>query len=493
MLRTLYAKLLVVFLLFCGAMTIVFAVVLRASHQRYHLESDQIANRGLAQQYIDNNFLLGERPVDGADVERAVQQLGAVNSGIDIYLLDGVGNIVASSVAEGLRAHGPIDVAPIQRILRGAEKLPILGQDPREPAEPKIFSVAAVNIRDFPAKYLYVVLRSPNHEAAVSRLQTDYAIGENLTGVAAVMLSSIVASLVVLRLLTRRLGRLESAMLRFRDSNFSEVMPDELSRDDERGDEIDRLRTLFAQLAELIRAQVDELRRTDEMRQDMLTSVSHDLRTPLATMQAQLEALMLHDTALGREQRREYLAASVKQGQRLSRLVDQLLQAAKLEGHQVKAEIEPLQLADLVQDVVQKFEMVARERNVILHAQAPDRLPLVLADAGLIERVLDNLIDNALQYSTDGGSVRIVLSAHGGAVRCSIADTGCGIAAADRSRILERFYRVDKSRSGGAGGHAGLGLSIVTAILQLHAASLHLESEVGAGSKFWFDLPLAAE
>lgn len=472
-------------------MTIVFVVVLRASHQRYHLESDQTVNRGLAQQYIDNNFLLSERPPDAAEVERAIRQLGAVNPRIDIYLIDGVGNIVASSVPESLRVHGPIDVAPILRILRPTERLPILGQDPREPSEQKIFSAAPVAIRELPAKYLYVVLRSPNREAAVSRLQMDYAISENLAGVTAVMLSSIIASLVVLRLLTRPLGRLESAMLRFRDSNFSEVMPDEPLRAYERGDEIERLASLFAQLAELIRTQVHQMRRTDAMRQEMLTSVSHDLRTPLATMQAQLEALSLHDSALGAEQRRDYLEASIKQCQRLAHLVDQLLQAAKLEGHQVKAELEPLQLADLVQDVVQKFEMAARERNIVLHAEAPDRLPLVLADAGLIERVLDNLIDNALQYTPDAGAVRVALSTNGGAVRCSVTDTGCGIAEADRSRIFERFYRVDKSRSGGAG-HAGLGLSIVTAILQLHSASLHVDSEIGTGSTFWFDLPRAA-
>ena len=185
------------------------------------------------------------------------------------------------------------------------------------------------------------------------------------------MLFSVVASLVVLRLLTRRLGRLESAMLAFRDSNFSQLPPVEPLRTYERGDEIERLSTLFAQLAALIRTQVQELRRTDEMRRDMLTSVSHDLRTPLATMRAQLEAMSVRDSTLSADQRREYLEASIKQTQRLTRMVDQLLQSASLEAHQVRPEMEPMQLGDLLQDVIQKLEVAAHERNVSLRGQTP--------------------------------------------------------------------------------------------------------------------------
>ena len=486
LLRTLYTKLLLVFLLFCGAMTVVFLSVLRVSHHQYHLLSDQTANRGLAQQYVDNSFLVSDGPPTASNVHRGIQELATLNRAVDIYLVDAAGGIVASSVDDLQRPQTRIDVDTIGEFL-DAEKLPIFGVDPREPEDRKIFSAALVDIPEYPAKYLYVVLRSQDRAAATS---LDYSVGENLAGASAVMLFSAAASLVVLRLLTRRLGRLESAMLAFRASNFSQIPLGEPLRAYERGDEIERLSTMFAQLAELIRDQVQELRRTDEMRRDMLTSVSHDLRTPLATIRVQLEAMSLRDSTLSADQRHEYLETSIKQTQRLTRMVDQLLQSASLEAHQVRPEMEPMQLGDLLQDVIQKHEVAAHEGNVGLHGKTTHGLRLVFADAGLIERVLDNLIDNALQYAPAGTAVRIELTVNGDAVRCSVSDTGPGIAESDRLRILEPFYRADRSRSSSAG-HAGLGLSIVAAILLLHETILHVESEVGRGATFWFELPSA--
>jgi len=166
------------------------------------------------------------------------------------------------------------------------------------------------------------------------------------------------------------------------------------------------------------------------------------------------------------------------------------MQAAKLDSNQVAVEAEPFQLAELVQDVAQKFELAARERGIELHADIAHEPPLVYADIGLIERVLNNLIENALQHAATSTLVKLQVSKASAGVRFSVSDNGAGIPQDELQKIFERFYRIDKSRSGDRG-NAGLGLSIVKQILALHGSDIQVESELGRGTTFWFELPFA--
>ncbi len=487
--RTLFGKLLVVFLLFGGLMTVVGLIVIRSSHEHYHQQLDQTVNRTLAQQYIDAKFFLGDEPLNADTVHHGITKLAEVNPDIDIYLVDRGGGIVASSVPEADRKRHKIDLDPIRAFIGGKVGFPISGTDPREETDDRVFSAATLSVPNCPASFLYIVLRQEDHGKDARRLKTYYELGEGMGVIVTAAILALGASLLILRTLTRPLGKLEDAMQRFRGSNFSELPNDATLRPVEQSDEIERLGRIFGELAERIQAQMQELKRTDSMRRELLTNVSHDLRTPLATLQAHLETLAMKETKLTDAERQDYLHTSITQSHRLSRLVDQLLQAAKLDANQVTVAAEPFQLAELVQDVAQKFELTARSKGVTLNAEIAEGLSLAQADIGLIERVLDNLIENALQHTPSGGQVRLHLSAVAGSIRCAVIDSGPGIPESEQQRIFDRFYRIDKSRSGGVG-NAGLGLSIVAQMLALHGTSIHVQSEIGSGAKFWFDLPI---
>jgi len=488
--RTLFAKLLLVFLLFGGMMTLVCAIVMRGTHELYHREFDQTSNRGLAQQYIDAQFFLGTEPLNGDTVHRGIAKLAEVNPDIDIYLVDGGGAVVASTVPAIERKRNRIELDPIRKFIGGKIGLPILGADPRDASDRKVFSAAALSVPNCPAEFLYIVLHRQDHVPSAQRLKWYYAIGEGTGVVLAVAAFAIVASLVMLRALTRRLSTLDAAMQRFRLSNFSALPVDPALHPADQSDEIERLGKVFGELAERVQRQVEELKGTDRMRRELLTNVSHDLRSPLATLQVHLESMALQQSTLTTSEQEEYLAIAFKQTRHLGRLVDQLMHAAKLDSNQVTVRAEPFQLADLAQDVLQKFERAARERGIELHADIAHEPPLVCADIGSIERVLDNLIENALQHAPGSSSITLAISLKENVVRCSVSDAGAGIPESEQKKIFERFYRINKSRSGDMG-NAGLGLSIVKQILALHGSDIHVESELGVGTTFWFDLPIA--
>ena len=484
--RTLFGRLLIVFLGFGVAMTAALMIVMQGSDRLYHLEADQTVNRDLAQHYVDDNFLLAETPLTGATLHRGLAKLAAINPDVDLYLLEDTGRIVAASVPQADWKRPAVAMAPVRAIL-GGQHLPILGDDPRDTKRHEIFSAAPLHIAECPATYLYIVWHRGDHAAAADRLRAHYAIGEGAGVLLVASLLAVGLSLLVVRLLTHRLSVLEQAMQRFCESTNDPPNPVATSAK-HHGDEIDRLTTMCHSLSARVRAQMQALHAADQLRREVLANVSHDLRTPLTTLQTHLETLAMPEALLSPAEREDYVQISLRQARRLITLVEQLIEASKLDAHQVVPHVEAFQVGELLYDIAQKFALAAVDSGVSLRVDAPVDVPRASGDIALIERVLDNLIENALRYTPRGGHVDLRLSSIGKHVRIEVQDTGAGMTADQRERVFQRFYRADPSRKG-AGGHAGLGLAIVKSILELHEATIHVASKPGAGTCFWFELP----
>ncbi len=221
------------------------------------------------------------------------------------------------------------------------------------------------------------------------------------------------------------------------------------------------------------------------LRRDLIANVSHDLRTPLASMRGHLELLASKGEALPREQRTQYLDIALRQSERLAQLIDELFELARLDFKGMQLQRERFAIGELAADVVQKFRLVAEGRRVQLAAHAAPRLPFVEADLGLVERVLENLIGNALKHTPPGGRVEVLAEAAPGGVRVAVRDSGPGIAPEDRPHIFDRHYR---GREGARGDGAGLGLAIARRIVELHGGELGVEGAPGEGACFVFSL-----
>jgi len=486
--RTLFGRLLLVFLLFGVVMTAALLYVMQVSHQQFHLEFDQTVNRDLARQYVASNFLLTDRRLTASTLHEGIKKLAAANPEIDVYLLDDSGSIVASSVPESDRRKARVDMQPIREFVAGVAP-PILADNPRQAGSKDVFSAAPFHVADCPADYLYLILGRTEDAPGASRLRNTFAVRE---GAGVIMLAaglSVALSLFFLRLLTRKLSVLEQTMARFESPSAG---PGGVAPRQRGGDEIDRLEILFGDLAARIEAQMAQLQSVDAARREMLANLSHDLRTPITTLLAHLESLQMDESPLSQPERREYVAVAMRQGKRVAQLVEQLLEAAKLEARQIVANPEPFPIGELLQDVAQKFALVARERGVAVEVDAAAATTMVTGDFALLERVLDNLIDNALRHTPTGGRVTVQSEVQGERVRVSVTDTGSGLTREEAERAFERFYRGDPGRSSSSG-QSGLGLAIVKSILELHGSDIAVNSQPGRGASFHFELPIVAQ
>jgi two-component system phosphate regulon sensor histidine kinase PhoR len=242
--------------------------------------------------------------------------------------------------------------------------------------------------------------------------------------------------------------------------------------------------------AVLVLHDVSELRRLERVRHDFVANVSHEFKTPLTAIQGFAETLLSGALEDPRNNRR-FLEIIRDHATRLAVLTDDLLKLARIEAGKLEVQFGPVQLAEVIERCVETSQFKAARKRITLEIDLPPNLPLVYGDASLLRDVVQNLLDNAVQYTPETGRVRISAHADQGQAVVGVDDTGIGIPLADQERIFERFYRVDAARSREAGG-TGLGLSIAKHIVEAHGGRLWVESEVGHGSKFSFSLSLAA-
>ena len=427
--------------------------------------------------------------VFSTSLERWFHVFMVANPSIELYLLDLEGNVVSHTGPPSEIERKSVSLEPVQLFLDDPEALPILGDDPRSIDRSKVFSVAPIVDGGKTRGYLYAILGGERYASLTQLLQRSQVLRLSLTLVAVCSLLGLVAGILAFRLLTGRLRRLSAAMVEFESTGHAPRLAQRARGERVAGDEVDRLETVFDGLAERVTEQVAMLEKSDTVRRELIAGVSHDLRTPLTTLRGYLETLLLMERTLSEEERRQYLESAIKHGQRLSELIRSLSELARLDAPEMQAHLEPFPPGEIVQDVVQKFALAAADRGAELRADFEPDLPFVYADIGLIDRVLENLIENALRYTPEGGAVTVALAPQNGGVLVSVTDTGPGIPEDVLPRIFDRFCRHVGDTARNSEG-MGLGLAIAKRILELHGSSIRVETKLGVGSSFSFKLPL---
>jgi two-component system, OmpR family, phosphate regulon sensor histidine kinase PhoR len=235
---------------------------------------------------------------------------------------------------------------------------------------------------------------------------------------------------------------------------------------------------------------VTELRRLERVRQDFVANVSHEFKTPLTAIQGFAETL-LAGAIDDPENNRRFLEIIREHAARLARLTDDLMKLARIEAGKLELQFSRVNLAEVAEACEETALLKASRKQIALSMGVPATLPPVRGDANLLHEVLQNLLDNAVQYTHPGGRIDVSAAVREQDAVITVADTGIGIPLAAQERIFERFYRVDAARSREAGG-TGLGLSIARHIVEAHGGRIWVESEVAVGSRFSFSVPLAS-
>jgi signal transduction histidine kinase len=421
---------------------------------------------------------------DQQKIEEKLTELSGKNPQFDFYLLNSEGKIKSVVPASGelaVLSNSVIDTRPLDDFINGSP-LPILSDDPLNPGQKKTFSAANISIMGSEGCYLYVVLESDQFSKATAMISDSYITRGTLLVIGLILTISLAVGLFLFSSLSRRLEKMKDTVKKFERGQLSERM------NPEGNDELTDLAGCFNKMADTMIDNMKEIEKSDKMRRDLIANVSHDLRSPLASIQGYLETIEMKGDSISKVELQSYLTTVLGNTQKLNRLIDDLFEFTKLDTDQVRPRIEPISMAELVQDLVQQFRPIADKKGVQIEAVFPGNPnSLIEADISMLNRALTNLIDNAIRHTPKGGNVTVSSIMNGEDIVLEVSDTGPGIPASDLPHIFERFYQADKSRPEKSG--AGLGLAIARKIFSLHGGDITVSSISNRGTTFTVHLP----
>lgn len=485
LLHSLYARIAAVYLVLLLLLATITVWVTLREFDRFNLELEQRINRPLA-----GNLAMILEPAlhDGAQSAQAkevARHIAAINPTVDLRVIDTAGRLLAAYGAPDCRIGTQVDLAPIQAFLRPDARMPISVKLPCGGAR-SIFSVAPVTLDRGGRGYLLVALHGAPYRSVAAMLRESYIARSLVWSGALALVLALVVGLIWFAVLTRRLRQFTAEVDAFRAEGRARAPRP-------RGtDEIAGLRGAFNQMTQTIEAQMNALQESDQIRRELVANVSHDLRTPLTSLRGYAERMLAQGATLSSADRDDALKAIVNATEELEHLTGQLSTLSRLVAARTELRAEPFDVAELIHDILIKFRPEAEACGVALGMDAPPPLPPVVADIGLIERAVSNLIDNALHNTPAKGEVRLVVARLPQHVRIEVRDTGYGIEPDELALVTQRFYRTRRTRESKRTG-SGLGLAIAQEIAALHHARLRLDSEPGRGTLAQLDLPAAGD
>jgi signal transduction histidine kinase len=467
-----------------GAVTLVVLVLMaiallaltRAHQARSNLEWTQRMNMGLASYIVAHQprpLLTAQGAVDEQLLREMAMNVMMTNPALEVYLLDKSGQILSHALDGAVLASTHVDLQP-QEV-----QLPLLGDDPRNPQHSNVFSVAALGDQG----YLYVVLRGQAARGLAQDADRSSVLRDTAWAILLAVAVAAVALILGMGALTRPLRRLTMQVQSFRD--FSQSSQPSTFR----GGEITLLSEAIASQQARIALQFEQLAQSDQLRRELVSNLSHDLHTPLASIQGYVERCLLRNQQLLPEEREAHLRVVLRHCTSLGKRIGDLFELSKLDAGRVQPQLEAFCLSELLHDVTQAYQLQAEQKKVTLAlATASQSTTLVRADIALIERVLQNLIDNALRYTPAGGTIHIDIQPQGAEVVVSVCDTGVGIASEHLPHVFERYWQAQDTAHARPGPSAGLGLAIVKRILELHGSVIRIRSELAGGTRCDFSL-----
>ncbi len=489
--NSLSSRLFITLFLLLSIISIGYVILMVSTTRLYFQEVTQKLNREVAALIVKETELLKGDDINNEALDKLFYTLMVVNPSIEFYLVDVEGKILAYNAPPGKVVRKTVSLEPINNFITAQNTFPILGDDPRDSSRKKAFSAAPLMQGDVLKGYLYIVLGGEFFDSMTTMISDSYILRITIGIAVACLFISLVLGFLSFNWLTRRLRHLSRSVARFRHSNF--INPIELTpwRKDDNGDEIDQLGINVVGMSDQIIDQISQLRDAEVMRKEMLANISYDLRTPLTSLNGYLETLRMKEGTVSDEERRSYLDLAAKNAKNVNHLVAQIFELVSLESGGLKPSLEPFSLSELIHDVAQKFQPILDGKQMQFDLQLPESMPFVSADIALIERVLDNLIENAIKYTKNGGLVKLSLKMVTDGIEMQVSDTGIGIEPKDLVRIFDRFYRSEGRVDGKRPQGTGLGLAISQSILQLHNTVINVKSRPGYGSTFSFELPHA--
>lgn len=480
--KSLFWRISLVFMLLLLTVGILYIVITAYTARLYFQETNQRLNAGVAKQILKSTEPFDENgEVNDQALKQLFEKVMFINPSIEVYLLNKEGNILSYFAPNRDVKIKHLPLEPIQTFIKQEDKALIKGTDPKAPDQKTVFSAAPIKKNDKLKGYLYVILASKDYQSITNLLLGSYILKGGSIAFLVTLGLAIVIGLGLLWLITRYTQKIIDHVNRFKEGDYQTRIP--VRSEDEMG----QLAASFNEMADTIETNIHQIKEMENARKELIANVSHDLRTPLANLTGYVETLSLKGRQLDPEQKDRYLNIMFQNANRLKHLVDELFELSKLESGQIEPHREPFFINEMVQDITNKYQLSEASNHVQIKPIIPNSLPPVYADVSMIDRVIQNLIDNAIKFTPEQGILTLELTQHQESVEVKVSDTGPGIPESEQPQIFNRYRKSynDKHQSKGS----GLGLAIVKNMLEIQGISIHINSKPAQGTAFYFYLP----
>lgn len=456
-------------------------------------EAEQQLHLELAGHLVADNPLLSKGLYDKQALQNLFHTLMLLGPSFEFYYLDPTGRVLTHSAENGALARAEVALAPIEDVLKQRMPLPVFGDDPKSIDASKIFSVAPVMAGEELRGYVYVILGSEKYDSILSGLQGSQSMREFALFMGSCLIFLLISLLVLFKYFTAPLRRLSDDMTKVTEADF-QLDTAQLSLHQWRAEsenEVHKLGHICNAMLARLNKQFADLKATDTNRRLLLTDLAHDLRTPLANLQGYIETLSLNNHTLSDADRKRFIDISLKNARNLKRLLDQIFELAYLEGGQITLNHEPLVVGELLHDVAAKFHDAASVQHLQINV-APQHLEtLINTDIEKLERVLTNLLENAVRHSPQSGQIDLRVRAEQDTVFVEVSDCGVGISEEEQAFIFDARYQAKNAKKDPLV-HTGLGLAISKQLTKVLGSDLTVESELGKGTTFRLALARSA-
>ncbi|TMO53896.1 sensor histidine kinase [Pseudoalteromonas phenolica] len=452
-------------------------------------QAEQKLHLGLAEHLANDNPLLKQGVYDYKALESLFHTLMVLGPSFEFYFVDPSGKLVTYSAKPGDIKKQSVDLRPLLQLIEEPHNLPIFGDDPRSFDQQKIFSVAPVYNNDTLQGYLYVIIGSSAYDSIFTQISSSDHLFQHSAGLLILVIILMFVAVLLFRYITSPLKQLGDFIHKAEDAKFdlTELTMPQWSNSD---NEVHQLGNSVNQMLVTINQQMAQLTELDSQRRQLLAHLSHDLRTPLASLQGYLE--LIEKQHAKPEQQMHYLQVALKNCTQLKSLIDQIFELAHLESGHANVQFEVFNLGELIYDILAKFALKTEQANITLTVQPKTFDAQVYSDIAKLERVLTNLIDNAIRHTPSGGNITIEVSEHNKQYALAVRDTGLGINAKELPYIFEARYKASNSQ-GCKKTHAGLGLAITSRLIRLLKSEIKVDSELGKGTEFTFAVRKATD
>lgn len=449
------------------------------SSERFADEVEQNLHRELAAHIVHDDPNLSQGIIESSSLKSAFHTQMLLGPEWEFYALDIQGNIVAYSAPKGVVKLNAVNLSPVQDYLNN-QAFPIFGDDPRIPGTQKIFSVSPVHdAAGQTTGYLYVIIGGQKRDSAEAMLSGSKVLKDSLLILISAIIFGLIAMLLAINVVTRPLSKLSKRTKDFVANDFTNLKT--AHRPLCAAKEIQDLEKSFVSAAQHINGQLSQIKTTEQLRRELLSHISHDFRTPLTALNGYLETWLICPPEKRSD---ELIEIALKNGNQISQLVDQLFELARLESGEIQFNPEPVNIVELAYDVIQRLGYQAEKQGVSLtvknELQTRQNNSLINADISKLERILVNLIDNAIRHTQASGSVQVIISYQptDDKIKICIKDNGKGIPKDELDAIFNAKYQASNSETSIK--NVGLGLTIVKHLLTMHNSYIEVSSEVSS-------------